>query len=504
MKQFYALLISTMLLFSLSANAENRIDSVVTSDDSANLILEMIGAFDSGNHYLYYINTDNNSDTGFYSSDYLAVDTALYQYSGTGRNWSWNKISNAVNIYSTSNKAQTRIPLDVLNPGSTIKLKAAIRSADWSQKTFYLPMLEYAFTTKNFINSIHAFDDISNLTLKMKGTFEDGSHYAYFIDTDNNTDTGYYGADRLVVDNVLFEYSGNGRIWQWDIISTDLVVESTSVQSKVYVPLALLNAGDVISFRASVRTADWKQKKIYPQAVEYRIVANDTNSEAKIFIIGDSTVHNNDFPDEMGGFFELGWGDQIGQFMKNPGNVFNEARSGASSKSYKVVKKYNHDWDETKALIAGTDLSKGAYLLIQFGHNDRKIDQPNLGTLPGRGNSFYQELKQYIDEARTMGVTPVLVTSVQTQFKNRFLIPEYRVTILALAEDENVLVLDLAQRSFVEFNTYENSAAIQSIFGYDDTTHFNPTGAKIVASWVKDLACNSVDQKLCNQFKVAP
>jgi len=51
------------------------------------------------------------------------------------------------------------------------------------------------------------------------------------------------------------------------------------------------------------------------------------------------------------------------------------------------------------------------------------------------------------------------------------------------------------------WNKYEDSKAINDVLAYDDNTHFSPKGAKIVAGWVKELICESNEEKLCGQFK---
>jgi len=212
---------------------------------------------------------------------------------------------------------------------------------------------------------------------------------------------------------------------------------------------------------------------------------------AKIFLIGDSTVHN----DSTG---EMGWGSQLESYMRYPNNIYNRARSGASSKSYQVESSSEHDWPHTKALMAQSH-PHGAYLFIQFGHNDEK-DNSALHTEPGRYNSYYNNLKMYVDKARELGVTPVLITSVERMYKGSYTHGTYPQTVKYLAEDENVLLLDLQEKSFDEFNQYASDAAIQSAFAYDDHTHFDPEGALIVAGWVKTLICNT-DAALCQEFE---
>ncbi len=245
------------------------------------------------------------------------------------------------------------------------------------------------------------------------------------------------------------------------------------------------------------------------------LIANEPNATTistnqKIFILGDSTVYNES------NITEMGWGTAFKDYAIHPENIFNQARSGASSKSYKICDSIpelcykNHNWDNTKQLIYDTDIGEGAYLLIQFAHNDEKKDDPVKATFPGRGNSFYTELKVFTDEARAMGLIPVLITPVEHMEKN---IGEdlkqshikssgdFAQTVRDLATDEDVLLLDLQNKSWNEFNKYRDTTAIMQDFAFDDVSHFSPNGAKIVAGWVKELACASIDKELCAQFK---
>jgi len=270
---------------------------------------------------------------------------------------------------------------------------------------------------------------------------------------------------------------GNVRAWKW----TEGIINGT-------ITLSGLEAGEY-------EARAFFNNSYHLETIDtFSVVANnggDDDGEAKIFIIGDSTVHNT----SVG---EMGWGSKLGTYMHIPANVSNRARSGASSKSYKYESASHHDWTYTKGLINQADLTNGAYLFIQFGHNDAKDDYRY--TEPGRHNSYYNELKAYVDQARGLGVIPVLITSVNRQYVGSRTHGQYPQTMRYLAEDENVILLDLEYKSFIEFKKYDSDAALQNVFSYDDGTHFNPTGAGIVAGWVKELACQK-NQTLCSQFK---
>jgi len=150
-----------------------------------------------------------------------------------------------------------------------------------------------------------------------------------------------------------------------------------------------------------------------------------------LFIIGDSTVHNG--MDRNGKRVGWGWGDVLNDFAKDRSKVTNYARSGTSSLTFatrapRSNPKLKH-WDKTKQGIKSADISKGAFLMIQFGGNDRasaipldpkirtapekniKIAKERGKTLPSGLTSFEDNLRRYIDFALAHNVTPVLVTS---------------------------------------------------------------------------------------------
>ena len=241
-------------------------------------------------------------------------------------------------------------------------------------------------------------------------------------------------------------------------------------------------------------------------------IDNEIDMDSEIFIIGDSTVHNTHGKQADGSSLEMGWADSeaLGSRMLTLSNLYNGARAGSSSKSYKIARHNKHDWEKTKSIIENRDKSKKAYLLIQFGHNDAST--LSFGTEPIKegDNSFYQELKVYTDWAKNNGVKPILITPVEIRDKvagknnkrtHRAKGGDYAQMVRELANDENIILLDLEEKSWTEYNKYRDTSAINRVFAFDDNTHFSPSGAKIVSGWVKELICDSSDTNLCAQFK---
>lgn len=144
-----------------------------------------------------------------------------------------------------------------------------------------------------------------------------------------------------------------------------------------------------------------------------------------LFIIGDSTVRNGNGTG-MGG--QWGWGDFLAPyFQTNEINVVNDALGGASSRTF-----YRDRWPGVKAMM-----KPGDFLIMQFGHNDSSpvneaVAAPSArarGTIRGVGaeilavtnvltrrfevvHSFGWYEKQFINEARACGATPMVCSLI--------------------------------------------------------------------------------------------
>jgi hypothetical protein len=95
---------------------------------------------------------------------------------------------------------------------------------------------------------------------------------------------------------------------------------------------------------------------------------------------------------------------------------------------------------------------------------------------------------------------------LRNEFKRPF--GNYIETMRTLAEDENVLLLDFAKKSYLEFNAYSTKEEIIAAYGVaakngerQDYTHYSLEGATKIGAWVKELSCKWDDKTLCAQFK---
>jgi len=150
----------------------------------------------------------------------------------------------------------------------------------------------------------------------------------------------------------------------------------------------------------------------------------------RIVLVGDSTVND-----------KSGWGTGFKQFLADRAECFNAAANGRSSKSYLDQGR----WTNALAL-------KGDYYLIQFGHNDEPGKGPDRETEPS--TTYRANMARYVDDTRAIGAKPILVTSLtRRQFtgpnrdKLKPNLDPYVAEVKKLAEEKNVLLIDLHSRS---------------------------------------------------------
>ncbi|MDK1346070.1 rhamnogalacturonan acetylesterase [Streptomyces sp. 378] len=196
-----------------------------------------------------------------------------------------------------------------------------------------------------------------------------------------------------------------------------------------------------------------------------------------LFIAGDSTAAQK-YTDAAP---ETGWGMALPFFLRKPLKVSNQAVNGRSSKSFV-------DEGRLDAILGA--IRPGDLLLIQFGHNDAKRDDPARYTEPW--TTYQDHLRLYLTGARARGARPVLATSVERRRFDangnaRSSHGEYPAAMRALAEAEGVALLDIQALSLAlwqELGAEETKKYFNWTETEQDNTHFNPPGAIAVSRLV--------------------
>ncbi len=217
-----------------------------------------------------------------------------------------------------------------------------------------------------------------------------------------------------------------------------------------------------------------------------------------VFIIGDSTVAN-------GEGSIVGWGRELPAYFDTTRiNIFNKARGGRSSRSYQ----YEGLWNEVLS-----QLRKGDFLLIQFGHNDGgEIDRPKYrGSLPGTGDETQEitrtdnaseivhtygwYMKKYIRDAKKKGVTVIVLSQVPRNEwdgnKVKRVDDSYGKWAREAARARTAFFLDLNNAVALEYEAM--GPKMTALFFPGDHTHTNEAGARFNALQVAGLIHNLRD-----------
>lgn len=206
------------------------------------------------------------------------------------------------------------------------------------------------------------------------------------------------------------------------------------------------------------------------------------NDVVTVFLAGNSTVVDQDNEPWAS------WGQMIPRFFDEHVCFANYAESGERADTFIKAGRLK------KAL---TQMKKGDYMFIEFGHNDQKLKGPGKGAY----YSFASNLKYFVDVVRAKGGIPVFVTPTQRRsFDNSGKIQEthedYPDAMRWVAQREGVLVIELhdmtrvfyeamgvepSKKAFVHYpaGTYPNQTKDLA-----DNTHFNPYGAYEIAKCV--------------------
>jgi lysophospholipase L1-like esterase len=204
---------------------------------------------------------------------------------------------------------------------------------------------------------------------------------------------------------------------------------------------------------------------------------------ATVFLAGNSTVVDQDREPWAA------WGQMIPRFFE-PGAVAiaNYAESGETMKAFARERRLDKIWAQAKT---------GDYLFIEFTHNDQKPGGNHLAPF----TTYKETIKEWIEEARKRGMTPVLVTSMHRRnfdstghIINTLL--EYPAAMRQTAKEENVALIDLNAMSKTMYEAWGPEQSIKAFVHYpantfhgqetalQDNTHFSPYGAYELARCV--------------------
>ncbi len=187
-----------------------------------------------------------------------------------------------------------------------------------------------------------------------------------------------------------------------------------------------------------------------------------------VYLMGDSTVC--DQPREP---FNS-WGQMITRFLDPVLAVANEAESGESVAGALGKKRFDKIWSEMK---------KGDYLFVQFGHNDMKSKAADAL------ERYTEDLRRVVDETRQRGGIPVLCTPVsrrsfdsEGKITNSFL--GFPDAVRLVAREKNAPLIDLQNMAAAFYESMGPEASHKAFANERENTHHSNYGSYEIAKCV--------------------
>ena len=220
-----------------------------------------------------------------------------------------------------------------------------------------------------------------------------------------------------------------------------------------------------------------------PMPAVQRIKIEPATDVTTVFLCGNSTVVDQENEPWAS------WGQMITRWFDDKVVMANYAESGLSCTSFLAQGRLD------KIL---TQLKKGDYVIVEFGHNDEKEKKPG----DGAWYSYSRNLKIFADRVKAAGGNIIFCTPTARRAFNadhktmRNTHGDYPDAMRAVARRENVPVIELTPMTTTLYEALgeENSKKAlvhypaNTVPGQDkplaDNTHFNPFGAWEVAKCV--------------------
>ena len=221
-----------------------------------------------------------------------------------------------------------------------------------------------------------------------------------------------------------------------------------------------------------------------------------------LYIIGDSTVRNNNRP-------QCGWGEKINEFLDTTQiSISNQAMAGRSTRTFIKEKR----WDKVLST-----LKPGDFVIMQFGHNEgSKPDTSrggNRGVLRGTGDetvdllwkdstietvhTYGWYLKKFVSDAKAKGTIAIICSMIpRNQWDNKIKGDSTSGKIVKranndfgkwakeVAASEGAFFIDLNKISADKYDVL-GPDEVKKLF-HGDHTHTNEDGARLNAASVEE------------------
>mgnify|MGYP002854804394 CR=1 FL=1 len=260
-------------------------------------------------------------------------------------------------------------------------------------------------------------------------------------------------------------------------------------------------------------------KKILTALLALFVISAGLQAAKKVHTLGDSTMA----PYEESQTVTRGWGMYFSQFLTNGWSSINYAKGGRDSYGG-----YNELWQTAKKQVTAGD-----YVIISFAHNDEKNggmdgyelkayyesigDQAAAAAVDLRGSipstTYKANLRKIAEEAMALGAHPILVGAVCRSYFSGGKIRrngrhdlgdsysiltangpttgnslpasdhtmDYTYQMEQLALEMDIPFINLTEATAELYESYGDTKCHELLFDGEGSTHFNTTGALLVA-----------------------
>jgi hypothetical protein len=189
-----------------------------------------------------YIDQDRSPQTGFQyvdangtllGADYLIENGSLYRYSGSGPDWNWTFLKGVgQNIGGSGLGAVNFVEWDLaqsdIGPTSGTDLVFEVERSGGPRMNGFRYTHLYS-SASGPLNDYFAENDSTRLYFQATAA-EPWTYRRVFIDIDSNASTGFgyrgIGADYLIENGLLYQYTGDGSSWSWTVLGTSNLTQS--------------------------------------------------------------------------------------------------------------------------------------------------------------------------------------------------------------------------------------------------------------------------------------
>lgn len=207
----------------------------------------------------------------------------------------------------------------------------------------------------------------------------------------------------------------------------------------------------------------------------------------RIMLLGDSTCAAKRSDARP----ETGWGEMLPRFVREGWTVDNRAINGLATKDMIARGIFQEALD---------CLSSGDIVLLQFGHNDSKAEDPSRYSAPW--TEYIVNLVYITSRIKAKGALPVIITSIaRRRFSEGLIIDthgDYPAAAKAAAHQSGCPCIDMTVPTMVALQAMGEEGSKECFMrfdaglypnypeGDDDDTHLRPRGAEWAASMIAE------------------